>query len=88
MVCNVLKSNMMFGSVYGPSSYELGSAGYEDNIITDCFGASRLEEYRGKHMLDVLLVYGAEEAVLTQVHTGPPCCPQTLAVNLQFVLTC
>ena len=29
------------------------SSKYEENIIVDCFGRERLEEYRGKHKLDV-----------------------------------
>ena len=43
----------MYFSTLGPASYDLGSEQYEDNIITDCFGKERLEEYRGKHKLDV-----------------------------------
>ena len=30
-----------------------GTSKYEENIIIDCFGKERLEEYRGKHKLDV-----------------------------------
>ena len=37
----------------GPASYDLGTSKYEENIIVDCFGRERLEEYRGKHKLDV-----------------------------------
>ena len=37
----------------GPASYDLGTPKYEENIIVDCFGRERLEEYRGKHKLDV-----------------------------------
>ena len=37
----------------GPASYDLGTSTYEENIIVDCFGRERLEEYRGKHKLDV-----------------------------------
>ena len=37
-------------------SYELGDPIYEENIIIDCFGKERLEEYRGKHKLDLLFV--------------------------------
>ena len=38
------------------ASYELGDPIYEENIIIDCFGKERLEEYRGKHKLDLLFV--------------------------------
>ena len=37
----------------GPASYDLCTSKYEENIIVDCFGRERLEEYRGKHKLDV-----------------------------------
>ena len=35
-----------------PASYDLGSEKYEENVIIDCFGRERLEEYRGKGKLD------------------------------------
>jgi hypothetical protein len=56
----------VYFSTLGPAAYHLGSDSYEENIIVDCFGAERLEEYKGKGMLDMCLVYGAEAAVLTQ----------------------
>ena len=42
-----------------------GSPGYEANIIVDCFGESRLEEYHGKGKLELVFVYGADPSVLT-----------------------
>ena len=60
----------MYFSTLGPASYDLGSEQYEDNIITDCFGKERLEEYRGKRKLDVCLVYAAEPRVLQQAPGG------------------
>jgi hypothetical protein len=60
----------VYFSTLGPSSYELGSTMYEENIIIDCFGASRLEEYLGKHKLDLCLVYGAEPGSLMQAPGG------------------
>jgi hypothetical protein len=48
----------------------VGSEKYEENIIVDCFGVERLEEYRGKGMLDLCLVYGAQAAVLSQAPGG------------------
>ena len=43
----------VYFSTLGPASYDLGTSKYEENIIVDCFGRERLEEYRGKHKLDV-----------------------------------
>ena len=53
-----------------PSSYEVGGPEYARNIIVDCFGAGRLEEYRGKHKLDLCLVYGAEPWALSPAPGG------------------
>ena len=53
-----------------PSSYEVGGPEYERNIIVDCFGAGRLEEYRGKHKLDLCIVYGAEPWSLSPAPGG------------------
>ena len=36
----------------------------------DCFGKERLEEYRGKHKLDVLLVYAVNPRVVEQAPGG------------------
>jgi hypothetical protein len=58
--CRVLYVNL------SPASYDLGSQRYELKLIVDCFGEERLEEYRGKGMLDLCLVYGAEPRILTQ----------------------
>lgn len=64
------------GGVYvttqGPASYGIGSADYEVNIIKDCFGASRIDEYLGKGNLDVILVYGCGR-VLEQVSHDHMC---------------
>jgi len=60
----------VYFSLNGPGSYDVGSPSYEDNIIIDCFGKERLEEYRGKHKLDALFVYGAEPSVLQQAPGG------------------
>ena len=53
-----------------PTSYELGGPEYERNIIVDCFGAGRLEEYKGKHKLDLCIVYGAEPWALSPAPGG------------------
>ena len=55
----------VYFSLQGPVAYGLGSPGYEENIIVDCFGESRLEEYHGKGKLELVFVYGADPSVLT-----------------------
>jgi len=60
----------VYFSTLGPSSYNLGSRDYEDNIIIDCFGKERLEEYKGKHKLDVLFVYGLNPKCVEQAPGG------------------
>jgi hypothetical protein len=60
----------VYFSTMGPSSYGLGTVEYEKNIITDCFGAERLEEYRGKHKLDVCIVYACERRLLEMAPGG------------------
>jgi hypothetical protein len=60
----------MYFSTLGPSSYELGSPKYEENIIIDCFGKERLEEYRGKHKLDVVFIYGVNPKCIEQAPGG------------------
>ena len=60
----------VYFSTLSPASYELGSESYETNIIVDCFGKERLDEYRGKQKLDLVLVYGIEPAVLQQAPGG------------------
>jgi len=54
----------VYFSTRGPASYGLGSPDYETNIILDCFGKERLEEYRGKHRLDVCVVYGIDPSMM------------------------
>jgi hypothetical protein len=60
------------GGVYvttqGPASYGIGTPNYETNIIKDCFGMERLEEYLGKGYLDVIIVYGCDPDMLEQVY--------------------
>ena len=60
----------VYFSTLGPSSYELGSEKYEENIIIDCFGKERLEEYRGKHKLDLMFVYGVNPRIVEQAPGG------------------
>ena len=60
----------VYFSTLSPASYGLGSEVYEENIISDCFGKERMEEYRGKHKLDLLLVYGIDPCILQQAPGG------------------
>eukprot|EP00615_Pteridomonas_danica_P012257 CAMPEP_0114369408 /NCGR_PEP_ID=MMETSP0101-20121206/31646_1 /TAXON_ID=38822 ORGANISM="Pteridomonas danica, Strain PT" /NCGR_SAMPLE_ID=MMETSP0101 /ASSEMBLY_ACC=CAM_ASM_000211 /LENGTH=583 /DNA_ID=CAMNT_0001520239 /DNA_START=2429 /DNA_END=4180 /DNA_ORIENTATION=- len=60
----------VYFSTKGPASYGLGTPDYEINIIIDCFGDSRLEEYRGKHLLDLVIVYGAHPQMLSPAPGG------------------
>jgi hypothetical protein len=60
----------VYFSTLGPAAFELGTMRYEENIIVDCFGVERLHEYKGKQLLDLCLVYGAEPTVLTQAPGG------------------
>ena len=60
----------VYFSTLSPASYGLGAQDYEENIIKDCFGKERIEEYRGKHKLDLLLVYGIEPSILQQAPGG------------------
>ena len=56
----------VYFSTLGPAAYALGTDLYEENIIVNCFGPERLDEYKGKGMLDLCLVYGADPRVLRQ----------------------
>jgi len=51
----------------GPASFGLGSERYEKNLIVALKGASRINDYRGKHKLDVCIVYAVEPRVLQPV---------------------
>ena len=39
----------VYFSALSPASYHMGSATYEDNLITDCFGRGRLAECKYSH---------------------------------------
>ena len=60
----------VYFSMKGPAAYDMGSPDYETNIIEDCFGAGRLEEYRSKHKLDVCIIYGTEPWALSPAPGG------------------
>jgi hypothetical protein len=60
----------VYFSTKSPASYGLGTEDYEKNIIVDCFGESRLDEYRGKHKLDLCIVYGVRPHVLSPAPGG------------------
>jgi hypothetical protein len=60
----------VYFSLRGPLSYGLGKDEYEVNIIKDCFGVERVNEYLGKGKLDALIVYGCDPGVLVQAPGG------------------
>jgi len=60
----------VYFSTLGPASYGLGYKSYEDNIIKDCFGEERLEEYKGQHKLDVVFVYGINPLIIEAAPGG------------------
>eukprot|EP00615_Pteridomonas_danica_P002247 CAMPEP_0114355496 /NCGR_PEP_ID=MMETSP0101-20121206/20260_1 /TAXON_ID=38822 ORGANISM="Pteridomonas danica, Strain PT" /NCGR_SAMPLE_ID=MMETSP0101 /ASSEMBLY_ACC=CAM_ASM_000211 /LENGTH=501 /DNA_ID=CAMNT_0001497467 /DNA_START=467 /DNA_END=1972 /DNA_ORIENTATION=+ len=60
----------VYFSLKGPLSYNLGSKNYEKNLIKDCFGVERVDEYLGKGKLDAVIVYGCEADVLVQAPGG------------------
>jgi len=60
----------VYFSTVGPAGYGLGTNDYERNIIIDCFGKERVDEYLGKGNLDVCLVYGCHPRVLIQAPGG------------------
>eukprot|EP00615_Pteridomonas_danica_P010389 CAMPEP_0114337278 /NCGR_PEP_ID=MMETSP0101-20121206/6261_1 /TAXON_ID=38822 ORGANISM="Pteridomonas danica, Strain PT" /NCGR_SAMPLE_ID=MMETSP0101 /ASSEMBLY_ACC=CAM_ASM_000211 /LENGTH=641 /DNA_ID=CAMNT_0001469469 /DNA_START=3319 /DNA_END=5245 /DNA_ORIENTATION=- len=60
----------VYFSLRSPLSYHLGTKYYESNIIKDCFGVERVNEYLGKGKLDALIVYGCEADMLVQAPGG------------------
>ena len=60
----------VYFSTFSPASYGLGQPDYEKNLIIDCFGKERLEEYRGKHKLDLVLIYGMHPSIIQQAPGG------------------
>jgi hypothetical protein len=73
----------VYFSTLSPVSYGLGKCTYEHNIIKDCFGVHRVEEYAGKHKLDAVIVYACEPRILIQVSAFvmPVLCPCTLQLT-------
>jgi len=60
----------VYVSTQGPASYDLGDDEYEVNIIKDCFGVERIEEYKGKGWLDVIIIYGCSPSAFDQTPGG------------------
>jgi hypothetical protein len=60
----------VYMSTQGPALYGIGTPDYELNIIKDCFGVERIEEYEGKGKLDIVIVYGCEPSTLQQSPGG------------------
>mmetsp|Transcript_26879 Transcript_26879/g.34893 ORF Transcript_26879/g.34893 Transcript_26879/m.34893 type:complete len:293 (+) Transcript_26879:3191-4069(+) len=51
-------------STLGPLSYGLGGDRYESNIIKDCFGVDKQDEYLGQGKVDLVIVYGCEPSTI------------------------
>jgi hypothetical protein len=64
----------VYFSTLSPATYDIGTMEYESNIIVDCFGESRLDEYLLKNKLDLVFVYGIEPEVLSQAPGGRDNC--------------
>jgi len=71
------------------SHFSSFQANYEYNIIKECFGVHRTEEYAGQNKLDAVIVYGCAPRILQRV--GLVCNPtlpllgssKTFCLNLQ-----
>jgi hypothetical protein len=60
----------VYFSTLGPCSYGLGTFDYEENLIRDCFGAERLEEYKGEGRLTAVFVYACHPLLLQPAPGG------------------
>lgn len=60
----------VYFSTLGPASYHIGEDDYEESLIVDCYGETRVHEYMGKGNLDLVLVYGAEPSILSLAPGG------------------
>jgi hypothetical protein len=60
----------VYFSTQGPALYGLGTEEYELNIIRDCFGVERVDEYKGLEKLDAIIVYGCTPSILHQAPGG------------------
>jgi len=65
---------------YGPASFDIGSPHYEENVVLDCFGRDRVEEFRGQHRVDICVVYGIDpmmaDKALNNLHHSTMIVPQ------------
>mmetsp|Transcript_10257 Transcript_10257/g.13387 ORF Transcript_10257/g.13387 Transcript_10257/m.13387 type:complete len:593 (+) Transcript_10257:165-1943(+) len=60
----------VYFSTLGPCSYGLGTYEYEENLIRDCFGVERLEEYKGQGRLSAVIVSACHPALLQPAPGG------------------
>eukprot|EP00615_Pteridomonas_danica_P006215 CAMPEP_0114345144 /NCGR_PEP_ID=MMETSP0101-20121206/11986_1 /TAXON_ID=38822 ORGANISM="Pteridomonas danica, Strain PT" /NCGR_SAMPLE_ID=MMETSP0101 /ASSEMBLY_ACC=CAM_ASM_000211 /LENGTH=724 /DNA_ID=CAMNT_0001480919 /DNA_START=816 /DNA_END=2990 /DNA_ORIENTATION=- len=60
----------VYFSTLGPCSYGLGGYDYEENLIKDCFGVERLEEYKGQDRLSAVIVSACHPATLQPAPGG------------------
>lgn len=60
----------MYFSTRGLGSYKFGRDEFEELLIVDCFGPERVNEYKGKGKLDVLLILKVHSSLLSFVPGG------------------
>lgn len=60
----------VYFSTFGPATYQVGSDHYEKNIIVDCFGEARVDEYLNQGKLDMVLVYALEAGAASPAPGG------------------
>jgi len=60
----------VYFSTRSPASYDVGQQGYEVNVIKDCFGVERVEEFKGKHRLDAVIGYACHPWCLSAAPGG------------------
>jgi hypothetical protein len=54
-------------SIHLHSHFSTFQANYEENIIKECFGVHRTEEYAGRNKLDAVIIYGCAPRILQRV---------------------
>ena len=70
-LCLVVCFSGCYFSTRGPASYGYGiEREYEMNLIVDCYGQERLDEYLGQGRLSLVLICIIEGGVLTQAPGG------------------
>ena len=57
-------------SLLGPAALWLGQPSYEANVLASCFGDDKVEVFRGKHLADLVVVYGINPSVISSGAVG------------------